>query len=153
MRIMLALLFLAGLVDLLANQNPIEIFLCIPFVVSMVRAFKYMGILKNNSAQINRNNAKINELGGLVNVNYLNLLPPDYRTSEAIEFIHSAFVNSRCFTMQEAVNLWEQEKHNRFLRGAQLINASLTMQAIEEAEAAKGAAGVSAAISFISLFK
>ena len=44
---------------------------------------------------------------GSINKSDLAMLPPDYRTAEAAEYIYKALVNGRALTMQQAVNLYE----------------------------------------------
>lgn len=42
-----------------------------------------------------------------INKSDLGMLPPDYRNSDAAEYIYKALLNGRANTMQQAVNLYE----------------------------------------------
>ena len=55
------------------------------------------------------------------------VIPPDYRNEQAMNFIYQALVNQRAMTMQEAVNLYEDELHKGRLETLQKINAQATL--------------------------
>ncbi len=53
----------------------------------------------------------------------LSFIPPDYRYSFCIQKIRSYLANSRAMTMQEAVNLYENEAHQERMEQAASIGA------------------------------
>ena len=57
----------------------------------------------------------------------VNIIPPDYRSRQAMMFIYNALLNQRAVTMQEAVNLYEQELHNNRMETLQRINAQANL--------------------------
>ena len=70
-------------------------------------------------------------------------MPPAYRNVDALSFSCVAFINGRATTIQEAVNLYEQELHNLKMQNM----AAATMLAAEEARVSANSAAVSSAIS------
>lgn len=71
------------------------------------------------------------------------IIPPGYRNVDALSFICVAFINGRATTIQEAVNLYEQELYNLKMQRM----AAATLRAAEEARVAANKAAVSSAIS------
>ncbi len=51
----------------------------------------------------------INDICQFVDPNDIALLPPSYRYYNAALFFYNAFINQRAYTMQQAVNLYEDE--------------------------------------------
>ncbi len=52
---------------------------------------------------------QINEICGEMEPQDISVLPPSYRFYNAAAFFYNAFLNQRAFTMQQAVNLYEDE--------------------------------------------
>ena len=52
---------------------------------------------------------KVNSICGEINEEDIALLPPSYRFYNAASFFYNAFINQRALTMQQAVNLFEDE--------------------------------------------
>jgi hypothetical protein len=52
---------------------------------------------------------QINSICGEIDDDDISILPPNYRFYNAAAFFYHAFTNQRAFTMQQAVNLYEDE--------------------------------------------
>ena len=64
-----------------------------------------------------------------------NIIPEDYRNEDAMNFICKALKNRRAYTIQEAVNLYEDELHKRHI--TQLHEEQLAAQNSQGAELKK----------------
>ena len=87
--------------------------------------------------------ARIEQLKTEVDWTPISIMPPAYRNVDALSFSCVAFINGRATTIQEAVNLYEQELHNLKMQNM----AAATMLAAEEARVSANSAAVSSAIS------
>lgn len=65
--------------------------------------------IKGYYESIDSYSAEVEELGQRIDPNGIALLPPSYRFYHAANFFYMAFINQRALTMQEAVNLYEDE--------------------------------------------
>ena len=70
---------------------------------------------KSIAEEVNR----VDEVCNKINLNDLTLLPPSYRFCHAATFIYNAFINQRAFTMQQAVNLYEDTVHKSQIEAMQ----------------------------------
>ena len=91
----------------------------LPLIINIFSSNSIKKIIKENEEQISINKDKIMEQAKYVNPKVLNIIPPDYRNSYAINFIYRAFLNSRCSTMGDAINLFERDEHYRKMEAAQ----------------------------------
>lgn len=65
--------------------------------------------IENNKLNLNTALENINEICAEIDENEIALLPPSYRFYNAAAFFYNAFINQRALTMQQAVNLYEDE--------------------------------------------
>ncbi len=65
----------------------------------------------------------------------INIIPPAYRDKQIIIFIYDALINQRAMTMQEAVNLYEQEMRYNRMEALQKISAQASLLSAELANA------------------
>lgn len=85
--------------------------------------------------------ARINQFKTSVDWQILTMMPPAYRNLDALSFTCVAFINGRATTIQEAVNLYEQELHNLKMQNM----AAAALLAAEEARISANKAAVSSA--------
>ena len=129
-----------------------SVFLALVFMVAFIGGsiLAYKARTKNLSALKEQRNNDERTLETLKNDAVLQWLPYDYRDSTAFAYIYQYIVNLRADNLREAINLYENEKHQARL---ELISAISAQSAADAASAAKGAAASAAASAFFSLFK
>ena len=107
-------------------------------------------IMKNNLIQSDIHNAKteleIAENNLNANIQYVNLIPPDYRFPLALDEMYSYLLNGRAESWKEAVNLFEETLHRWKLE--QDSEEALLLQAQTAALAGRAASGAGAAALF-----
>lgn len=108
---------------------------------------KYRKKLQDERAALENNKA---QLEALKNDASLAWLPYDYRDSTSFRYMFGYLQNMRANTLQEAINLFEVEKHQAVVKAYSAISAQ---NAENAAAAARGAVGVAAATALFSLLK
>ena len=77
--------------------------------------------------------------------NDIKLIPPAYRFYNAVDFFYNAFINQRALTMQQAVNLYEDE-----LRKDQMaLMQQRQMESLQSVRATSAVAATMSTLSFI----
>lgn len=76
--------------------------------IIFVESFKKS--VRENEVTLNKYISRIDEVCEGIDEDEIKLLPPDYRYYQAANFFYNAFINQRALTMQQAVNLYEDEK-------------------------------------------
>lgn len=77
----------------------------------------------------------------------IHILPPNYRYALAAEYIYNCFLNSRAYTIQEAVNLYEEQLHRWRIENAQGMMLALQRQQNSDINTMKIFTGITAAAS------
>ena len=95
----------------------------IPFLVG----FLFMRSSKNKKARCEEHLKAIEKAKAELQETDISIIPPAYRNIYAIDFIYQALINQRAMTMQEAVNLYEQEMHNNRMETIQRVNAQANL--------------------------
>lgn len=80
-----------------------------------------------------------------INPEYMHLIPRDYRHIHACQFFYNAFLNGRAMSMQQAVNLYEEELHRSRMEKMQL-------QQVAQLKSIRTSSNISAAASTANLF-
>lgn len=119
-------------------------------IIGFITAIKGLGDYSTKSSRYKRAEkelpqiyARLNQLKTDVDWQAITMMPPVYRNVDALSFTCVSFINGRATTIQEAVNLYEQELHNLKMQNM----AAATMQAAENARVSANKAAVSSAVS------
>ncbi len=114
------------------------------FLASLGGAYLAMKYTQNSIAakkekvaeEIEGINEKINsntyELNGLGSTDDLEMIPPKYRTLEALECMYDFLVNKRALNIQQAINLYEDKKHHDEIERMHREQIELQRQEIED---------------------
>lgn len=119
------------------------------FVVG--KYWKNKHIKQSNNTCQNRDQLlqNLNDICETINPEYMHLIPRDYRHFHACQFFYNAFLNGRAMSMQQAVNLYEEELHRSRMEKMQLQQVA-QLKSIRTSSAIGAAA--SSANLFINLF-
>ena len=123
------------------------IFLAAGIAFAIVNKMKAQKELNAERAALESNRQ---QLETLKNDASLAWLPYDYRDSVSFRYMYGYLQNMRANNLQEAINLFELEKHQAVVEAMTAISAQ---NAETAASAAKGAAGIAAATAVFSLLK
>ena len=77
----------------------------------------------------------------------IHILPPNYRYALAADYIYQCFLNSRAYTIQEAVNLYEEQLHRWKMENTQEMMIALQRQQNSDINTMKIFTGITAAAS------
>ena len=123
------------------------IFLAAGIAFAIVNKMKAQKELNAERAALESNRQ---QLETLKNDASLAWLPYDYRDSVSFRYMYGYLQNMRANNLQEAINLFELEKHQAVVEAMTAISAQ---NAETAASVAKGAAGIAAATAVFSLLK
>lgn len=82
----------------------------------------------------------------------IHILPPNYRYALAADYIYNCFLNSRAYTIQEAVNLYEEQLHRWKMENTQEMMLALQRQQNSDINTMKVFTGITAAASVATAF-
>ena len=99
------------------------IFSSVPFIIS----FNKRSMVKQKQISYEKNVSVITEMKEELRGMDIDIIPQAYRYRQAMDFIYQALINQRAMTMQEAVNLYEQEIHNKKMEDLQMLNAQASL--------------------------
>ncbi len=77
------------------------------FVIKMNTFSSY----KTNVASLERITRSLNQASADLRGKDIDLIPPNYRDRESMTFIYNAILNQRAMNVQEAINLYEDQKY------------------------------------------
>lgn len=66
---------------------------------------------KTNTARLERVTEALNQANADLRGKNLDIIPPDYRDRESMTFIYESLMNQRAMNVQEAINLYEDQKY------------------------------------------
>ena len=92
----------------------------------------------------------INDVCKEIDRNDIVVIPPAYRYFSAASFFFNAFINQRALTMQQAVNLYEEELHNNKMEQMQQANMQMLMQQNRDLRSIKRNSSVAATMSSLT---
>lgn len=93
--------------------------------ISFAMWFKRESEIRNATERFNSSYAKVKQLSDVLKNLNVGIIPPDYRYRQALEFIYKALLNQRATTMQQAVNLYEDDLHKRNMESMQRQQVAL----------------------------
>lgn len=99
------------------------------------------------SKEIEKKNVVIKQLSPVIHI-----LPPNYRYALAADYIYNCFLNNRAYTIQEAVNLYEEQLHRWKIENTQEMMLTLQRQQNSDINTMKIFTGITAAASVATAF-
>lgn len=101
--------------------------------------------IERGEQQLSSNFQALNDICLKIDPKDMTLLPPSYRYGLAVDFIYKALINQRAMTMQEAVNLFEDQLYKDKM-------LSMQRQQIAQLKSIQTTSSISAAASTANLF-
>ena len=109
--------------------------------------------IRTAEAEIEEKIININDICQDINDEDIALLPPDYRFYNAAEFFYRAFTNQRALTMQQAVNLYEDEiRKDRMalIQQQQMVALQQQVSSLRSIQATSAVSATMNTLNFIS---